>query len=347
MFSRSPEKRGEIIAQLICRKYKASMASQINMLLADGAVLPAHYKGDGVLAAAIHHQHKKLVEACLVQGLGVTGPAYRFSTPLKIALDQEDLDLCVTLIERGADQDTCDSHGCNILMRALIAGQFALAKELHAKGVSTAPTNNGYTCLHAALASGKPHILRYVLDYMGQDVNAGTSKQAMQIKVVATKSWEIYQMMRDAGMREDPTVKYNNGYYSYSLSSYAQSLGVEPELLAHLEKIEADHLQAVKEQELQARTGWRLTGPHEVAMLSETDGLPYQVTEIFNFQSGIYTRINRNAETKVESASSLDMAQFSQTGMIDAAREKLQDMGGSLPAVAGKTALSGLTRNGK
>jgi hypothetical protein len=74
--------------------------------------------------------------------------------------------------------------------------------------------------------------------------------------------------------------------------------------------------------------GWQLTAKDEVSSVVEKAGIGYRLTEIFNFGSGIYTRIARNITTGAESQSLRFFDEFTDHAAIDRAREALVRLGG-------------------
>jgi len=86
------------------------------------------------------------------------------------------------------------------------------------------------------------------------------------------------------------------------------------------------------------RDEWTMTGAEEVARVSMKEAIGYRMTEIFNFNAGLYTQISRNLETNAESQSIKALATLDEK-VVGAARAALVELGGSLPAEDAKPRL--------
>jgi hypothetical protein len=80
--------------------------------------------------------------------------------------------------------------------------------------------------------------------------------------------------------------------------------------------------------------GWRLTAKDEVSNVAEKPEIGYRLTEIFNFGSGIYTRIARNMSTGAESQSLRFFDEFADRTSIERAKLALTRLGGEMPEAA-------------
>ncbi|MDE1152651.1 MAG: ankyrin repeat domain-containing protein [Micavibrio sp.] len=78
------------------------------------------------------------------------------------------------------------------------------------------------------------------------------------------------------------------------------------------------------------RNEWSLTGTEEVARVSIKDAIGYRMTEIFNFNAGLYTQISRNLETNAESQAFKALASLDEK-VVTAARAALLELGGTIP----------------
>jgi hypothetical protein len=76
---------------------------------------------------------------------------------------------------------------------------------------------------------------------------------------------------------------------------------------------------------------WKITGEHEVARSTLKTGLNYKITEIFNFEAGLYTQLARNMETNAETQTALELAALPSRALVAKAAEALQRQGGRLP----------------
>jgi len=72
---------------------------------------------------------------------------------------------------------------------------------------------------------------------------------------------------------------------------------------------------------------WRMTGVEEVARVTVKELIGYRVTEIFNFNAGLYTQIARNIETNAESQAVQALHSLDEKA-LDAARAALASLGG-------------------
>ena len=167
LFRKSPEKRGQILAAILTdRKYSQARAGEITEQLAEGAAIPEEFKGEGVLGAAIHHQHARLIDAYLAQGRSIH-TKWRGAAPVTVAMRTGNFTLARQLLNRGADINATDGYyKHNLLMLALRNGNVKMARSLMKKGLDIhAEARNGYTALFAAIDSGNIEAVKFVLQH--------------------------------------------------------------------------------------------------------------------------------------------------------------------------------------
>jgi hypothetical protein len=87
---------------------------------------------------------------------------------------------------------------------------------------------------------------------------------------------------------------------------------------------------------------WVRTGKDEITLISEKPLAGYRLTEIFNFARRSYFEITSSLEVRAESTVRLSFSDFTDTEILEEARQKLIDMGGTPKPVNGRT--SGLDK---
>jgi len=90
----------------------------------------------------------------------------------------------------------------------------------------------------------------------------------------------------------------------------------------------------------QAVEEWKMTAPGEICRVDIKPAIGYRVTEIFNFNAGLYTQIARNLETNAESQAVQSLASLDDH-VLEAARAALLASGGSPPEAPIKKRLQG------
>jgi hypothetical protein len=78
--------------------------------------------------------------------------------------------------------------------------------------------------------------------------------------------------------------------------------------------------------------GWTLTGPEEVAHVSEKPAIGYTITEIFNFRAQLHTQIAEKMNTGIHSQAISTFAQLGgdgKGGLIAEAAAALAALGGA------------------
>ena len=328
LFEGTPEKRGEKIAKLLQRHGRGSeIASEINQLLAKGVVLKHTYDNQGILALAIYNRHQPLIDYCIKNRVGLNARGFFNGTPLLSALDHRMNDVARRLVSAGVDIKQTDSQDRSALMLALRNNDQQLARTLVKKKLSLqAKTSKGYSCVTAALESGNIEVLEYVLAAK-PPLDTVYDSRSLLFSAIDTGKPQMFDMLVKAGCKIDIQAK---GPYSQTLLGYAREKA-HKDIKARLNAIATKKREIKEAAEKAARTGWRLNGEHEVCRIEEPEKIPYKVTEIFNFHSGLYTRINHNLETKAESTSVMNISAIANAEFVEAAAEQLKALGGTLP----------------
>lgn len=336
LFSDTPEKRGEKIAQLLVRgRHDSDVGTKISQLLAKGAVVPAVYGDYGVLAMAIYYRHQQLIDHCIDHKIGLNARGMFGGAPLVSALDHRMAAVAKRLVAAGVDLKAKDIYGRTPLMLAIRNGDLALARTLVRKKLSLQAKNDkGYSCVTAALESGNAEVLEYVLAAK-PPLNTVYDSRPLLFAAIDTRKAELFDMLVKAGCKVDIHAK---GPWGQSLLTYARE-NAPKEVKTRLNAIAAHEKQNKENAAKAARTGWRLNSTHEVCHIEEPAQIPYKVTEIFNFSSGLYTRINQNLETKAESSAIMNISDIADSAFVDTAAQQLTALGGAVPL---KTANGGV-----
>lgn len=329
MFKKSPTQRGALLAKLLSKgDFTWEERKNIDKLFKAGPVIIPASSGDShILTHAMYHDHQPVIHACIEQraDLDVQGRYNKYA--LERAIEKRQGELARRLINAGADvhiKSRFFSH--SMLMLALEEGDLVTARALMKKGVSMQEvTKDGYGCLNAAVASGDPKVLAFALQHKApRDViyNGGD----VIYQAVANNDIRMLDALLAAGFK----IKFSarTGPQKGILQrAKKKSDNMYQHLLKLKEQAPFDEVKPTSPK----KTPWKLTGPHEVAMAHPATVLPYQVTEIFNFQTGTYTRINRNVRTKAESAAMLDFNQMSRREIVEQAARELISLGGEMP----------------
>lgn len=93
--------------------------------------------------------------------------------------------------------------------------------------------------------------------------------------------------------------------------------------------------------------GWRLTAQDEVSNIVDKPEIGYRLTEIFNFGTGMYTRIASNLNSGAESQTVRFFDEFTSRSAIDRARQALEHLGGHAAIEADRLAKPALPKPGK
>ncbi|XP_058254653.1 ankyrin repeat and EF-hand domain-containing protein 1-like [Hemibagrus wyckioides] len=128
-------------------------------------------KGKGLLFYCIGPtgRHKQIMEMALDMKLDVNSTSYTGKSVFMAACEQakECENLCMLLLERGADVDVADPKtGCTALMAAVTAGSVVLVRAILQKGVNPdTGDKTGVSAVHIAASKGFFEVLRLLSAY--------------------------------------------------------------------------------------------------------------------------------------------------------------------------------------
>ena len=326
-FEGSPESRGRKIIELL-KKDSYAAREKTAELMHKGFLFPQGAFDDGLLVDAIGNRHNAVIQYCVLQRLGIKSPRHSSGGtdwPLTAALNRRDVELATRLIVAGADIDVCDPHGRTPTMLAIECGALDLVKCFPAGEIHKA-TRSGYSSLFAAIQGGHMDALNYVLAAKPRlDVVYG--RETLLGCAIRLGRTEMFTRLVEAGCKVDPTAKDYRGYTLLGLAREYGDAAMKRAVKAAVDvaRRKVNEVPAVQD------TGWRLTGTHEVSLVEKQDNVPYNVTEVFNFSSGIYTRISQNRETAAESSAVMNISAIANRAFVETAVTQLHDLGGRLP----------------
>jgi hypothetical protein len=79
--------------------------------------------------------------------------------------------------------------------------------------------------------------------------------------------------------------------------------------------------------------GWKLLGAAEIAHVEEKPEIGQRLTDIFNFESRMFTRLAQDIKTGAQSQSVLQFDDFSDKKLLEDAHEALRELGGAETAL--------------
>ena len=202
------------------------------------------------------------------------------------------------LLEHKADPNTAKENGYSALMSAANDGYFEIAKLLIEHGAEVnAVSREGKTALHFAAKNGRGSVIKLLMEN-GADPKIADYRMNTPADMADKEYPRLADLLR--GKRRDD--------------------GSE---------IEAD-TEIETEGEDTPVQGWRLTSQDEVSNITDKPDIGYRLTEIFNFGSGMYTRIAHNMKTDAESQTVRFFDEFTNRAAIDRARQALEKLGGQV-----------------
>lgn len=333
LFGNTPEKRGEKIALLLRHYILDNNREKIEALLKKEVILPESHGDLGILALAIHYGHQEIIDRCIKQKIALNIRGHYGYTPLFTALDRRMQQTAREVFEAGGDYQAKDVLGRTALMLALRNGDLWLAGQLVAKGQSLQAAYGHRSCIRSAVESGDIAVIEYVL------AAQPPLDPTLLFTAIDTNNPDIFFRLVKAGCVIDPSAKCPSSgkrliSYARSKAPYSIISAINP--LAVEKQKEKKAAAAAKKQkkvamELAKRTGWRLNTPQEVCRMTEPAQIPYRTTEIFNFHSGLYTRINQNRETRAESTAIMNISDIANRAFVAEAMAQLDVLGGQLP----------------
>lgn len=197
-------------------------------------------------------------------------------------------------------------------------------------------------------------IVKMLLDY-GVDVNEedATGRTALYAAAYYNNAVPIIQMLLDAGANIDKQEK-QDGHTALHRAIYwnrfpiVQVLvengadtnirnhrGETPECMAARENyrgienfLKEKRTQPPTVQENVVQAGWKVITPVEIAHVSDKKAVGYALTDIFNFESRMHTRIARNLQTNAESQTVKFFDEFTDKKLLEEAYQALTNRGG-------------------
>lgn len=324
MFNKTPQQRGRIIIDLLrADVYGPKQRDKINTLLQKGANLAGFAGEEHALTLAIQQNHKDLIHYCITQRIVLDGKGINGQTALFYALSYNKSELARRLINAGVDVYQRDSSDRTALMRALMIADVVTALSLIKKGLSLQDvTKYGFGCANAAIISNKVELIDFVIkagvrldtvDGFGYDCLAQAIRRGSLVMVQRLLAAGVQPdfKTRLGDIKNHLTLAKEQGPQFYKLIAAFQTPPIEKQII----KATSD-------------VAWQLVSETEVAVIRPADTLPYHVTEIFNFATGIYTRINRNIKTGAESSAMLDFSHITNPHLLHEATVHLQRLGG-------------------
>jgi len=252
-----------------------------------------------------HEEVKKLIDA----GADVNAEDQEGWSPVFVAAvwgsQDKQVKILELLHEKGADLNVKTSHylsmgsyggvsrGLTPLLAAIDEYHLEIAMKLIEAGADVKEkSSSGWTALHYAAYRGYFHLAKALVEH-GADINA----------------------LDDRGNKPESLAKQN------------EQFGVA-DFLRDLADANAAAVAAKKPAKL-AKPGWMLTGEEEVSCVSEKKEIGYRLTDIFNFETRMFTRIAYNTKAEVESQTVRFFDEITDKKILENAHKKLVELGGT------------------
>lgn len=206
------------------------------LLLEAGADLQAiDNQGNNVLhiAAGAFNSESKLLALLVAKGIKVNSINYSGLTPLAIAIQRsKNTTAAEQLIAAGADLQTRDETGANLLMLAAANARKEFVSWLMEKGADTTAKNyNGWTLLHYTVRGNQPAIADIVIK-QPLDINAKDNEGRTPLLWAATaNNVEMIKWLIEH--RADVNIIDENGQNALQKSCYHDSATAAELLLAN------------------------------------------------------------------------------------------------------------------
>ncbi|MEZ0225852.1 MAG: ankyrin repeat domain-containing protein [Alphaproteobacteria bacterium] len=240
------------------------------------------------------------------------------------ARERGDAEQLRAAIAEGADIEDKGGSYYTALYRAVDSRQKeCVAVLLENKADVNAKSSTGHTALIEAARDGSFDIAKMLIEH-GADVNAARKDDGETALHMAARHGrgDVIKLLLESGANPKAT--------DHRMNMPADLADKEHPRLADL--IRGKQPEDFRKLSEMPPEGWQLTAKDEVSNILEREGIGYRLTEIFNFGSGIYTRIARNMSTGAESQSLRFFDEFSDRAAIDRAREALARLGGEAPS---------------
>jgi ankyrin repeat protein len=288
----------------------------------------------GLFASKQEKLNRKLRRACgdgklleilrfLAEGADINAKDAEGNTPLVYAISSHRTEAVQMLIAKGAGLNTADNSGTTPLMHAC---SFSAVEDIvdallqSGCNVSTHnPGSSGWTALHYAAAHSEKEAVIQLLVKKGAGVD--TLDDEGRTPLHSAADWSKF-----------PSVKalVANG----ANANIRDNRGNRPEDLAKSNSRDgiANFLQEKTAPAVAVKAGWQLTAPDEIIFTAEKAAAGYCLTEIFNFNSRIYTQIARNLKSGAESQTVRFFDEFPDKKILEQAHQHLLQLGGKAAA---------------
>ena len=181
-------------------------------------------------------------------------------------------------------------------------------------------TRNNYNALHAAATNGALDVVKLLVQH-GADMNAQSQDGRTALHHAAIRGrGRVVEFLMAQGA--DITLRDTHMDTAADLAAKKEHMGIAALLrgdLAEKEEAAADDA-----------AGWKKTGPHEIALVSDKSVIGYRMTEIFNFRAAHYTHIASNLSTGAESQSQRSFDTFGDAAVLREAMQELLTRGGDV-----------------
>jgi|GEM_PF-546842 len=185
----------------------------------------------------------------------------------------------------------------------------------------------GQTPLHYAAARGNKNDGLKCLLEKPVSINAADDLGATPLHLAATRGdQDVVKQLLQHGA--NATILTKDGK---SVGDYAEASGHE--YLAQVLRAETvRHAQILAEREAahkRAEDPWTLLTPDRVSRTTVEKKIGYKLTEVFNFNARIYTKIAQNLQTKAEAVTVKSFDEFADKTILEKAHDALTRLGGT------------------
>ncbi len=256
-------------------------------------------------------------------------PQQKANRLLQKALENSDLKKLQRAIADGADiHGNGNGYFSTPLYRAVNYGFDDGARELLKHGArADVPQGENNSLVYRAANRGNLSLLTLLVD-AGADVNAASYDGSTGLHAAAKSGYgNIIRFLMERGADVDARDRHMNTPADVAEKEYPR--------LADLIRGKLERQKLLEP----VASEWSMTGAEEVARVSVKETIGYRMTEIFNFNAGLYTQISRNLETNAESQAVKALATLDEK-VVTAARAALAELGGVVPEDTSKKRLN-------
>lgn len=184
----------------------------------------------------------------------------------------------------------------------------------------TKRNQDGHTAMMEAASDGSYEIVAALIK-AGADVNAARTDNGFTALHFAAKRGrgDVIKLLMDAGADVDAV--------DHRMNTPADLADKEFPRLADLIRGKE---RPPERQEL-STDGWHLTADAEIASVQDRPLIGYRITEIFNFETRLYTHIAQNLNTQAESQSVKTFDDLAGSPAVEKALDKIRQLGGHAP----------------